>query len=314
LQSPAIIDANADLLLICSLFTSAGRSQRASGGRRQKRDGERFRRIGNSLLKTPAKLRAARTPFEETTALNQTYRWNQAEHAAGYDSAAEIIHPHYLEIQDAILARIARPRDAEFLLVDLGGGSGRLAERFLGRFPRATAIVVDQSEAFLEIAARRMAPFEGRGSCQMARLQDDWAARLPTAPQAITSMSAIHHLSPEEKQAVYAQAYGALEPLGILLNGDEIRPDNDAEYRTAVETWAAHMRQIVADERVDVAMRPLFEKWADLNVTRFGQQRVSGDDWHETIETQLAYFCDCGFRGVSAPWHKQMWAVLEGIK
>lgn len=261
-----------------------------------------------------AKLKIVRTPFEEATALNQTYRWNQVEHAAGYDSAAEIIHPHYLEIQDAILARIARPPDAEFLLVDLGGGSGRLAERFLARFPRATAIVVDQSEAFLEIAAKRMASFEGRGSCVIARLQDDWAAKLPAAPQVVTSMSAIHHLSPDEKQAVYAQAYGALEPLGILLNGDEIRAADDAEYRTAVETWAAHMREIVADGRVDVAMKPLFEKWEDLNVTRFGQPRTSGDDWHETIETQLAYLCDCGFRSVSAPWHKRMWAVLEGVK
>ena len=262
----------------------------------------------------PAKLKAARKPFEEATALNQTYRWNQAEHAIGYDSAAEIIHPHYLEIQDAILARIARPRDAEFLLVDLGGGSGRLAERFLARFPRATAIVIDQSVAFLEIAAKRMAPFEGRGTCLVARLQDDWAARLPAAPQVVTSMSAIHHLSPEEKQAVYSQAYGALEPLGILLNGDEIRAANDAEFRSEVETWAAHMRQILADGRVDIGLKPLLDKWIDRNVTRFGQPRTSGDDWQETIEAQLAYLCDCGFRSVSVPWHKQMWAVLEGVK
>ena len=139
--------------------------------------------------------------------MSQIYRWNQAEFAAGYDRAAAIIHPHYLEIQDAILARIARPREAEFLLVDLGGGSGRLAEKFLTAFPRARAIVIDQSEVFLQIAQQRMEPFEGRGTCLVARLQDDWARCLPEAPQVITSMSAIHHLSPEEKQAVYAQAY-----------------------------------------------------------------------------------------------------------
>ncbi len=246
--------------------------------------------------------------------MNQIYRWNQTEYAAGYDRAAAIIHPHYLEIQDAILARIARPLDAEFLLVDLGGGSGRLAEKFLARFTRATAIVIDQSEAFLAIAKERLAPFEGRGTCLVARLQDDWAARLPAAPQVITSMSAIHHLSPEEKQAVYAQAYGALEPLGILLNGDEIRPADDAEFRKEVEAWAAHMREIVAEGRVDIGIKPLLDKWQDRNVTRFGLPRTSGDDWQETIEAQLAYLCDCGFRSVAAPWHKQMWAVLEGVK
>ena len=101
------------------------------------------------------------------------------------------------------------------------------------------SIVVDQSEAFLQIAKQRMEPFDGRGSCLVARLQDDWAAQLPAAPQIITSMSAIHHLSPDEKQAVYTQAYGALEPLGILLNGDEIRAADDAEFRSEVEAWAA---------------------------------------------------------------------------
>ena len=246
--------------------------------------------------------------------MSQIYRWNQAEYAAGYDRAAAIIHPHYLEIQDAILARIARPREAEFLLVDLGGGSGRLAEKFLTAFPRARAIVIDQSEVFLEIAQQRMEPFEGRGTCLVARLQDDWAARLPEAPQVITSMSAIHHLSPEEKQAVYAQAYGALEPLGILLNGDEIRAADDAEFRSEVEAWAAHMREIVADGRVDIGIKPMLDKWEERNVTRFGQPRTSGDDWQETIEAQLAYLCDCGFRSVAVPWHKRMWAVLEGVK
>jgi ubiquinone/menaquinone biosynthesis C-methylase UbiE len=246
--------------------------------------------------------------------VSQTYRWNVAEHAAGYDAAADIIHPYYLEIQAAILAQIARPKNAEFLLVDLGGGSGRLAEQFLACFPRARAVVVDQSESFLEIAARRMAVFEGRGSCQVARLQDDWTSSLPASPAVITSMSAIHHLDSDEKRQLYARAYDVLEPLGILLNGDEIRAPQDNDYLAALETWAAHMRSIVAAGRVGNAMRPMLEKWQERNVTQFEKPRVSGDDCHETVAAQLAYFCDCGFRSVALPWQKQMWAVLEGIK
>jgi tRNA (cmo5U34)-methyltransferase len=300
------------------LFIIYLRDQIAKGtwlaGGRTRRDTAFFAEIITNAGGITAKLKAVRLLLEETNPLNQIYRWNQAEFAAGYDRAAAIIHPHYLEIQDAILARIARPRDAQFLLVDLGGGSGRLAEKFLVQFPRATAIVVDQSEAFLKIARQRMEPFEGRGACLVAQLQDDWASRLPAAPQAITSMSAIHHLSPQEKQTVYAQAYGALEPLGILLNGDEIRAADDAKFRREVESWASHMSEIVADGRVDAGIKPMLDKWVERNVTRFGQPRTSGDDWQETIEAQLAYLCDCGFRSVTVPWHKRMWAVLEGVK
>jgi tRNA (cmo5U34)-methyltransferase len=246
--------------------------------------------------------------------VSQDYRWNVADHAAGYDAAAEVIHPYYLEIQEVILSEIAQPVDAAFLLVDLGGGSGRLAERFLEKFPRATALVIDQSEAFLDLATERMARFGGRGACLVARLQDDWTPRLPEVPEVITSMSAIHHLSPPEKQQLYGRCYEALAPLGILMNGDEIRAADDREYLTALETWAAHMRRIAAAGLVNDAMRPMLEKWQERNVTRFDSPRVSGDDCHETIAAQLGYFADCGFRSVGMPWQKQMWAVMQGIK
>lgn len=246
--------------------------------------------------------------------MNTTYRWDVTEHAAGYDAAAEHIHPHYLEIQEAILAHLARPSEAELLVVDLGGGSGRLAARILAQFPRARVVVVDQSEAFLALAAARIEPFAGRGSCVQSRLQDDWAAALPTAPAAIVSMSAIHHLDPQEKQRLYQRCYDVLEPLGTLLNGDEIRAEDDAEYRQSAETWATHMRAILASGLVSETMRPMLEAWQDLNVTRFGQPRTSGDDCHETVEAQLSYFCECGFLGVGVPWRKDMWALMQGVK
>src|SRR5688572_10540493 len=70
------------------------------------------------------------------------YRWNVADYAAGYDAAAEYIHPHYLEVQQMVLDLLPLDADAEFLLVDAGGGSGRLAERFLMRFRSAHALVL----------------------------------------------------------------------------------------------------------------------------------------------------------------------------
>ncbi|MGD9720307.1 MAG: trans-aconitate 2-methyltransferase [Pirellulales bacterium] len=246
--------------------------------------------------------------------MNQPYRWNVAEHAAGYDSGAEIVHPYYREVQDAVLAQVARPADAQFLLVDLGGGSGRLVEKCLTRFPNAQAIVVDQSEAFLELARGRLARFGDRAGFVVARLQDNWTAQLPGEASAIVSTSAIHHLRPEEKRAVYQQCYDALGPYGVLANGDEVRAAGEDEYRAALERWAAHMRHVCAAGLIDESFRRMCAKWIERNVEQFDKPRASGDDCHETIEAQLAYFCDCGFRSVSAPWQKEMWAVLLGVK
>ncbi len=246
--------------------------------------------------------------------MSQTYRWNVAEHAAGYDAAAEVIHPHYREVQQAVLEQITRPLQAEFLAVDLGGGSGRLAEILLSRFPNATAVIVDQSEPFLELARTRLERFGERARFVVARLQDHWAEALPAAPSVIVSTSAIHHLDADEKQALFQQCYDALEPLGIFVNGDEIRADDDGEYRAALEKWGVHMREIVADGRVPESFHEMLEKWQDRNIRHFEKPRTSGDDCHQPLRTQLGYLCDCGFRTVNSPWQRDMWAVMLGVK
>jgi hypothetical protein len=122
------------------------------------------------------------------------YRWNQPEAAAGYDAGATLVHPYYLAVQDAVIA--ALPTDpAPRLIVDAGGGSGRLLERCLEKWPAAAGLLIDQSAAFLALARTRLARFGDRAGVQLSRLQDDWRGLLPAAPDAIISTSAVHHRS-----------------------------------------------------------------------------------------------------------------------
>lgn len=242
-----------------------------------------------------------------------TYRWNTSDFAVGYDASAEIVHPHYRAIQDAILDLLP-PEDGPRVIVDLGGGSGRLMERILERWPLVTGVVIDQSEPFLALAERRLQPFGSRVMCILSQLQDDWPSQLPAPPQAIVSMSAIHHLEAAEKQRLYQRCFDVLESSGELLNGDEVRPPDDADYLAELTAWAEHMRQSLAAGNVAAAFHPALEQWIDRNVNRFGQPKKTGDDCHETIEAQLAYFQEAGFSIADCPWRKAMWAVLRGIK
>src|SRR5262245_30282719 len=158
-----------------------------------------------------------------------SYRWNTSDFATGYDAAAQIIHPRYLEIQDEILRLLELPAEGPSLVVDLGGGSGRLMARILDRWPLASGIVLDQSEPFLALAERRLERFGARAVCIKSRLQGDWSGLLPGAATAFVSMSAIHHLEPAEKESLYRRCYEQLGPGGLLLNGDEVRAEDDRE-------------------------------------------------------------------------------------
>ncbi|MDX1944679.1 MAG: class I SAM-dependent methyltransferase [Pirellulaceae bacterium] len=241
------------------------------------------------------------------------YRWNATDAAAGYDAAAAVVHPFYTRMQDEILARLPPP-DEPFLFVDLGGGSGRLAERLLERWPLASAVVVDQSPPFLALAERRLARFAERALCLHSRLQDDWPSRLPAAPRAIVSMSAIHHLEPAEKLALYRCCFDILSPGGLLLNGDEVRDADDERYFAALSAWADHMRRGMAAGSIDPRMHSPLVGWIERNVIRFGEPKHSGDDCHESIAAQLAYFRQAGFRTADAPCELGLWALLRGVK
>jgi len=241
-----------------------------------------------------------------------TYRWNVSAAAETFDASAQVIHPFYVEIQDEILSLLAADARELKCVVDIGGGSGRLLERVLERFGRSRAVLVDQSPAFLAIAERRLARFGDRVTLVEKRLQDDWAAELPVAPDAIVSMSAIHHLEPREKQSLYQSCYNALAPGGVFLNGDEVRPESDDTYLAAMKWWCDQKDQALAAGRIPESFRANLEAWHDRNVRRFGEPKQSGDDCHETAAVQLEYLREAGFRDVRLEWNEQLWGILYG--
>jgi cyclopropane fatty-acyl-phospholipid synthase-like methyltransferase len=242
------------------------------------------------------------------------YRWNTSAAAAAYDEAAPTIHPHYVTVQDEILRRLPFASDEPFTIVDMGGGSGRLMARILDRFVAAQGVVVDQSEPFLALAERRLRPFGPQARIVQRRLQNNWAAELPNAPNAIVSTSAIHHLEPEEKRALFGRIFAALAPGGMFINGDEHRPVSDAEFRGLLEKWSKHMFSALDEGRIPESFRATIDQWRSRNIDRFGEPKKSGDDCLETIEAQLAYLRDAGFAPAEATWAEDLWAVVVAEK
>jgi SAM-dependent methyltransferase len=243
-----------------------------------------------------------------------TYRWNTSAAAEAYDAAAPAIHPHYETVQNEILDRLSFKADGTFVVVDLGAGSGRLAERLLARFTNAQAVLVDQSEPFLALAERRLHEFAARVAFIKRRLQDDWAAELSAAPDVIVSTSAIHHLEPQEKRTLFARCCAALKPGGMFINGDEYRPADDDAYLAILQNWSAHMNAAIDAGRIPASFRQMLDHWYDRNIRRFGEPKTSGDDCHETIDTQIGYLRDAGFEQIEVVWSKELWAVAAALK
>jgi SAM-dependent methyltransferase len=239
-----------------------------------------------------------------------TYRWNTSAAAEAFDQSAEFIHPRYLTVQEQVIGQLPFADDEPFLIVDLGAGSGRLIERILAKFPNSRAALVDQSEPFLAIAERRLHRFRERSVLIQRRLQDNWSAELPATPRAFVSMSAIHHLDAAEKQALFARCHDALTNGGVFINGDEYRPESDADYLATLQWWAEQKELAEKRGQIPQSFRPVFDAWYDRNIRRFGEPKVSGDDCHETIATQVSHLQATGFREVRIVWSERLWSVL----
>jgi tRNA (cmo5U34)-methyltransferase len=232
--------------------------------------------------------------------------------ARGYDAAAPIIHPHYEKLQAHLLTKVAELDEICPHVVDLGAGSGRWASLFLEAIPSGRATLVDQSQPFFEIARSRLDAT--RASFVTQRLQDEWPAEIEQPVHAIVSMSAIHHLESAEKLALYQRCFDLLAPGGLLLNGDEIRPVDSEVYLREMQMWGRHMQALIAAQLVTPAMAVGLTQWQLRNIDRFEEPRHSGDDCHDTAETQLDMLRQIGFVNVELSWSSGLWGCLHARK
>ena len=109
-------------------------------------------------------------------------------------------------------------------VLDLGTGTGETLASVLAHHPGAAAVGVDENEAMLGAARRRLAgvPLELR----VADLTDP----LPGGPfDLVVSALAIHHLDGPDKADLFARIAGVLRPGGRFVLGDVVIPVDRAD-------------------------------------------------------------------------------------
>lgn len=202
---------------------------------------------------------------------------------AEYDSRIRTFIPDYEEMLEVAAAAV--PRRAR-LIVDLGTGTGALAERCLRRAPRARVLGIDADPEILKLAARRL---DGR-----ARLQSGSFLRapLPTCDAVVASF-ALHHIRARAGKArLYRRIGKALRPGGVFLSVDCQPAALPALAREQRRQWKSHL--LSAYTRKQAAA--LLAAWAR-------------EDTYVPLETELELLR----RGGLAPevlWRKGAFAVI----
>jgi SAM-dependent methyltransferase len=201
--------------------------------------------------------------------------WSDPEFASEWEALADESNPVRRAQLDLLLALLRERGPATVL--DLGVGSGLVAEPVLEALPEAQLIGLDSSPAMLALAGERLARFGSRVRLIEADLSDVVLADCLAQPvEAIFSVQTLHNLDPDGHRRALASTADAAPPGALLVIADRyaVPPGLFAEFRTV---WA----RLGADEGATVE-----EHASKLEAQ--GDQPVP-------LATELRWLDECGF-------------------
>jgi tRNA (cmo5U34)-methyltransferase len=201
--------------------------------------------------------------------------------------------------------------DGPSTILELCCGEGLLAERLLDQYPAATLYGFDGSAEMLNRAKERLARFESRSQSKLFDLAaTDW--REPGFPvQAVVSSLAIHHLTGDEKQALFADVYRLLSEGGVFVIADLVEHDSTAGRRAAAEQWDAIVRQQAIDPDGN---EQAFEFFQREGWNSFRSTEPDDIDHPSPLLAQLHWLKEHGYVDVDVYWMLAGHAIFAGWK
>ena len=208
-----------------------------------------------------------------------------------YDETIRRFIPGYKEGLDRIAREIAGIRPA--LVLDLGAGTGALAEVMLEHDGVETVEAIDVDLEMLERARIRLKRFGSR-----ARFREcSFEAPLPPC-DAVAASLALHHIpAMDNKRALYENIFRVLRPGGLFVNGDVTMSGDPGEREQTYLIWAAHLVSRGIDEQRAHAH---FDEW-------------SSEDTYFPIDEELDAMRLAGFHA-ECVWREPPNTILVGHK
>ncbi|MGC3999465.1 MAG: class I SAM-dependent methyltransferase [Anaeromyxobacter sp.] len=214
--------------------------------------------------------------------------------ADGYDQLRRQLIPCFDGFYGMAVDLLRFDREAPLRVLDVGAGTGLLAEAVARRFPNARVELLDASEAMLARARQRLA---AGGERIGFRVADYRTAPLGGPWDAIVSALSIHHLQDAEKRALYAAAGAALAPGGALVNADNVQAEDPAVQALHRQAWIDAIRATGSGEQ---------ELGAALERTRV--------DVLAPLAPQLDWLREAGLERVGCYYAWHHFAVFAGYR
>lgn len=207
-----------------------------------------------------------------------------------YDAVIRTLIPHYLELIESaggVVGTLARKAP---VVVDLGTGSGALAQQILRARPKARLVGIDEDAGMLAMAKKRL---RGRIETIAGNFEQ---ARIPRC-DVISASFALHHIrTSRRKAAIYKRCFRALRPGGVIVSADCCLASARGLQQAHRATWLAHLRASYSRKMSQGYLRA----WAK-------------EDVYFTLDREAEMLRDAGFK-VEIALRKDCFAVIVGLR
>ncbi len=246
-------------------------------------------------------------------------RFHSKNMADAYDQMCQLLVPGYDLMQDTLIDFLKFENMEDLILLDLGAGSGILIEKVLKEFPNSICYYLDFSDDFMSVAKEKLYKYQDQVTYIKSEFCDTWESEITQKPNVITSTSAIHHLSNENKKKLYEKCYNTLDDEGWFFNIDEMKTIREESHLKNLYYWVYHTQKQKEKLSVDElgtynGWMEKFNTWKERNIDNIHLPKKEGDDIHESFLVQLDWLDEIGYQETDIFCKYFLWGMVGGKK
>jgi tRNA (cmo5U34)-methyltransferase len=213
--------------------------------------------------------------------------------AEEFDKIILKLIPYYAEMINALVLSIPFKKDEQINVIDLGCGTGTVAQKIKNTFPNSKISCLDIAENMIKLAQKKL------GEDINCHISNFYEFTFDKKYDVIVSSLALHHLAnDEDKIMFYKKIYNALTDNGVFYNADVVLGSNSHLQDLYMAKWKIFMEKNVLLDEIE-------NKWI---------VKYKSEDRPTSLINHINWLKDIGYKNIDVVWKYYNYCVYGGYK